>query len=172
MTRNYYRCSSSKGCGARKQVERSHTDPNMFIVTYTGEHIHPRPTHRNSLAGSTRNKPSSAARTPVPGEDETTTATTSNALCASSSSPTSLSPTTPLTAATEEEIAKQNRVEDDEMVEEENDVDDNDNDGEGDGDDDDDILIPNMVLNEDLFMGFEELEKSFPAGNWGGGSAS
>ncbi|KAF5732394.1 WRKY transcription factor 27 [Tripterygium wilfordii] len=54
--RNYYRCSSSKGCGARKQVERSNTDPNMFILTYTGDHTHPRPTHRNSLAGSTRNK--------------------------------------------------------------------------------------------------------------------
>ncbi|KAM7274186.1 hypothetical protein ACFE04_028850 [Oxalis oulophora] len=54
--RNYYRCSSSKGCGARKQVERSNTDSETFIVTYTGEHTHPRPTHRNSLAGSTRNK--------------------------------------------------------------------------------------------------------------------
>lgn len=29
----------------------------MFIVTYTGEHNHPAPTHRNSLAGSTRLKP-------------------------------------------------------------------------------------------------------------------
>jgi hypothetical protein len=28
----------------------------MFIVTYTGDHNHPRPTHRNSLAGSTRTK--------------------------------------------------------------------------------------------------------------------
>ena len=30
----------------------------MFIVTYTSEHNHPAPTHRNSLAGSTRQKPS------------------------------------------------------------------------------------------------------------------
>lgn len=29
----------------------------MFIVTYTAEHNHPAPTHRNSLAGSTRQKP-------------------------------------------------------------------------------------------------------------------
>ncbi|KAK6936771.1 WRKY domain [Dillenia turbinata] len=173
--RNYYRCSSSKGCGARKQVERSHTDPDMFIVTYTGEHIHPRPTHRNSLAGSTRNKLPGASQNPVPGEGETTVVTKSNILCASSSSPTSLSPTTPLTAAMEEEIAQRKRVEDDEMVEDENDVDDDENDGDGDGvdgDDDDDILIPNMVLNEDLFMGFEELGKSSPAANWGGGSAA
>ncbi|MBA0616721.1 hypothetical protein Godav_026218, partial [Gossypium davidsonii] len=33
--RNYYRCSSSKGCSARKQVERSNLEPNVFIVTYT-----------------------------------------------------------------------------------------------------------------------------------------
>ncbi|XP_074573713.1 WRKY transcription factor 22-like [Curcuma longa] len=54
--RGYYRCSSSKDCTARKQVERSRTDPEAFIVTYTGEHKHPKPTHRNSLAGSTRPK--------------------------------------------------------------------------------------------------------------------
>ncbi|KAJ1385382.1 WRKY domain [Sesbania bispinosa] len=64
--RNYYRCSSSKGCAARKQVERSNTEADMFIVTYTGDHTHPRPTHRNSLAGSTRTKqhqPSSQVNT-------------------------------------------------------------------------------------------------------------
>nr|QCV57325.1 WRKY transcription factor [Fagopyrum tataricum] len=52
--RGYYRCSSSKGCPARKQVERSRTDPNMLVITYTSEHNHPWPTQRNSLAGSTR----------------------------------------------------------------------------------------------------------------------
>ncbi|MBA0861454.1 hypothetical protein Goshw_027977 [Gossypium schwendimanii] len=30
--RGYYRCSTSKGCLARKQVERSRTDPAMFIL--------------------------------------------------------------------------------------------------------------------------------------------
>ncbi|KAK4415897.1 WRKY transcription factor 22 [Sesamum alatum] len=55
--RGYYRCSTSKGCMARKQVERNRSDPGMFIVTYTAEHNHPMPTHRNSLAGSTRQKP-------------------------------------------------------------------------------------------------------------------
>ncbi|XP_077251386.1 WRKY family transcription factor [Tasmannia lanceolata] len=54
--RGYYRCSSSKGCLARKQVERSRSDPDTFVVTYTSEHNHPLPTHRNSLAGSTRQK--------------------------------------------------------------------------------------------------------------------
>ncbi|XP_048140860.1 WRKY transcription factor 22-like [Rhodamnia argentea] len=54
--RSYYRCSSSKGCLARKQVERNRSDPEIFIVTYTSEHNHPAPTHRSSLAGSTRPK--------------------------------------------------------------------------------------------------------------------
>ncbi|KAK9696983.1 hypothetical protein RND81_08G008000 [Saponaria officinalis] len=56
--RGYYRCSSSKGCSARKQVERSRTDPNMLVITYTSEHNHPWPTQRNALAGSSRSHPS------------------------------------------------------------------------------------------------------------------
>ena len=54
--RSYYRCSSSKGCSARKQVERSLSDPEVFIVTYTAEHNHAEPTRRNALAGTTRKK--------------------------------------------------------------------------------------------------------------------
>lgn len=49
-------------------MERSRTDPAMLVVTYTAEHNHPLPTHRNSLAGSTRQKlsppPASAATFP------------------------------------------------------------------------------------------------------------
>ncbi|XP_076897186.1 WRKY transcription factor 22-like [Bidens hawaiensis] len=63
--RGYYRCSTSKGCLARKQVERNRSDPDMFIITYTGDHSHPVPTHRNSLAGSTRTKPTNS------GEEDT-----------------------------------------------------------------------------------------------------
>ncbi|XP_011096716.1 probable WRKY transcription factor 14 [Sesamum indicum] len=59
--RGYYRCSSSKGCSARKQVERSRTDPNMLVITYTSEHNHPWPTQRNALAGSTRAQPSKSS---------------------------------------------------------------------------------------------------------------
>ncbi|KAH6783325.1 hypothetical protein C2S52_008284 [Perilla frutescens var. hirtella] len=54
--RSYYRCSSSKGCLARKQVEQSCTEPGMFIITYTAEHSHSQPTRRNSLAGTVRQK--------------------------------------------------------------------------------------------------------------------
>lgn len=39
-SRAYYRCSSSKGCPARKQVERSQADPAMVLVTYSYEHNH------------------------------------------------------------------------------------------------------------------------------------
>lgn len=46
--RGYYRCSSSKGCPARKQVERSRLDPSMLMVTYSCEHNHPWPAPRNS----------------------------------------------------------------------------------------------------------------------------
>ncbi|XP_028759384.1 probable WRKY transcription factor 35 [Neltuma alba] len=49
--RGYYRCSSTKGCPARKQVERSRTEPNMLVITYTSEHNHPWPTQTNALAG-------------------------------------------------------------------------------------------------------------------------
>lgn len=39
-------------------MERSRTDPNMLVITYTWEHNHPWPTQRNALAGSTRSQPS------------------------------------------------------------------------------------------------------------------
>ncbi|KAL2343272.1 hypothetical protein Fmac_004557 [Flemingia macrophylla] len=45
--RGYYRCSSSKGCPARKQVERSCVDPTMLVVTYSSDHNHPWPVSRN-----------------------------------------------------------------------------------------------------------------------------
>lgn len=56
-------------------MERNRSDPTMFIVTYTAEHNHPAPTHRNSLAGSTRQKPSDQPTNKSP---TTTTATSSS----------------------------------------------------------------------------------------------
>ncbi|GAA0157523.1 DNA-binding transcription factor [Lithospermum erythrorhizon] len=55
--RGYYRCSSSKGCPSRKQVERSSLDPTMLQITYSYEHNHPLPTttnkhHRHPTAGA------------------------------------------------------------------------------------------------------------------------
>ncbi|KAL8460705.1 hypothetical protein ACS0TY_032283 [Phlomoides rotata] len=66
--RGYYRCSSSKGCPARKQVERSREDPNMLLVTYYCEHNHNYPAsrshhHKSSAAAA-------AATTSVKTEEE------------------------------------------------------------------------------------------------------
>lgn len=38
--RGYYKCSSQRGCLARKHVERALDDPTMLIVTYEGDHNH------------------------------------------------------------------------------------------------------------------------------------
>ncbi|KAB1220321.1 putative WRKY transcription factor 7 [Morella rubra] len=46
--RGYYKCSSLRGCPARKHVERALDDPSMLIVTYEGDH-----NHSNSLAEAT-----------------------------------------------------------------------------------------------------------------------
>ncbi|KAJ4749727.1 WRKY family transcription factor [Rhynchospora pubera] len=83
--RGYYRCSSLKGCIARKQVERDRVDPSMLIITYTGEHNHAVPTHRNSLAGISRPKFPKPNSSPVVSADP------------------ELSPTTPLTTTAFEE---------------------------------------------------------------------
>ncbi|XP_049384095.1 probable WRKY transcription factor 7 [Solanum stenotomum] len=38
--RAYYKCSSVRGCPARKHVERALDEPTMLMVTYEGEHNH------------------------------------------------------------------------------------------------------------------------------------
>ncbi|KAF0932935.1 hypothetical protein E2562_013134 [Oryza meyeriana var. granulata] len=115
--RGYYRCSSSKGCPARKQVERSRSDPNTFILTYTGEHNHSAPTHRNSLAGTTRNKlptstSTSAQPQPPPPSVVVAGAEAAHQQSPPSTSPAGLSPTTPLRTPSMEE----DEEEDDELL--------------------------------------------------------
>lgn len=66
--RGYYRCSSSKGCPARKQVERSRVDPTKLMVTYSYEHNHslPVPKSHSSAASATATTSSDgAADTPA-----------------------------------------------------------------------------------------------------------
>ncbi|KAK4751100.1 hypothetical protein SAY87_004582 [Trapa incisa] len=38
--RGYYRCSTAKGCSAKKQVERCKSDASVLIITYTSSHNH------------------------------------------------------------------------------------------------------------------------------------
>ncbi|XP_043688393.1 probable WRKY transcription factor 65 [Telopea speciosissima] len=84
--RGYYRCSSSKGCPARKQVERSRVDPTMLVVTYACDHNHPWPTSRNQQQKQQQQEATTPAAAVV------TTATTTA---------TSTSPTTSSTATAE-----------------------------------------------------------------------
>ncbi|XP_062217372.1 WRKY transcription factor WRKY51-like isoform X2 [Phragmites australis] len=41
--RGYYKCSTVRGCPARKHVERDPGEPAMLIVTYDGDHRHDDP---------------------------------------------------------------------------------------------------------------------------------
>ncbi|CAL0312620.1 unnamed protein product [Lupinus luteus] len=87
--RSYYKCSTSKGCLARKQVERSHLNPQVFLVTYTAEHSHPHLAPRNSLAGRTRKNNNTIVASHQNTLDQKST-------CSSSSSAVILSQNTPL----------------------------------------------------------------------------
>ncbi|KAI8525715.1 hypothetical protein RHMOL_Rhmol13G0251500 [Rhododendron molle] len=72
--RGYYRCSSSKGCPARKQVERSRVDPTMLVVTYSSDHNHPPPASKNNHHN--RNGQLTVAATAVDVETTAISATT------------------------------------------------------------------------------------------------
>ncbi|CAL9008763.1 unnamed protein product [Prunus brigantina] len=147
--RNYYRCSSSKGCSARKQVERSTADPNIFVVTYTGDHNHPRPTHRNSLAGSTRNKLSATA-----GQNQ----------------PINNDPGSPPAQADQDAVAnnvnsdnsfdKENEELDEEEERDENEIEDEDV-------EEDDVLIPNTAMPDEIFLGLKQLGCTSSSGSGG-----
>lgn len=136
--RGYYRCSSSKGCLARKQVERNRSDPGMFIVTYTAEHNHPAPTHRNSLAGSTRQKPF-APQTATAGDPN---------------KPNTTKPSSPATSVEEDlvvvpqstttESKEESKEEGEDLVEDEE-------------EEDDEFGVSDMALSDDFFVGLEGL---------------
>ncbi|KAI3407393.1 WRKY domain-containing protein, partial [Psidium guajava] len=142
--RSYYRCSSSKGCLARKQVERSSSDPRVFVVTYTGEHSHTHPTRRNALAGSTRNKsaPSKAKQPAVVKGNRC--GPLANGACDSRGSTAARSPATPLLVATlcEEDKEQLSSC------------------GSGlSGGSNDNYVDPTSFFGDEIFMGFEELNE-------------
>ncbi|KAK6920067.1 WRKY domain [Dillenia turbinata] len=136
--RGYYRCSSSKGCLARKQVERNRSDPSMFVVTYTGEHNHAVPTHRNSLAGSSRQKASISTSSCDKDKDKNLNKPT----CSSPISSSNLSSTPSIDEKTERKSEYEDIFEDDE--EEENNV-----------------MVENSVVTDDFFVGLEDFAGKF-----------
>jgi WRKY transcription factor 22 len=147
--RSYYRCSSSKGCSARKLVEQSCTDPRMFILTYTGEHCHSQPTKRNSLAGTVRRKfPSTKSphRRQSVKQEKTE----------ESNSPASPKTHHQLVSATEV-VFPQARVKE-ESKDQENGARAN---GDIFHDGDNDFITSDFVFNEDFFSSLEELDEFF-----------
>jgi hypothetical protein len=50
--RGYYKCSTFRGCPARKHVERALDDSTMLIVTYEGEHRHHQSTMQEHVTPS------------------------------------------------------------------------------------------------------------------------
>ncbi|EEF47259.1 probable WRKY transcription factor 65 [Ricinus communis] len=64
--RGYYRCSTSKGCSAKKQVERCRTDASVLIITYTSNHNHPGP----DLHSTGLNKQLNASQTQPSTDDQ------------------------------------------------------------------------------------------------------
>lgn len=77
--RGYHRCSSSKGCPARKQVERNRVDPTKLIITYACEHNHPLPTSKHHH----NHHQAAAATAAVAAAATTTTQSTDNVAAAS-----------------------------------------------------------------------------------------
>lgn len=135
----------------------------MFIVTYTAEHNHPAPTHRNSLAGSTRQKPltppllpssSAASVDAVLDFDKAATGSKPSPCSPPGSTLSNSNTTSPSSSLTE----KNRAVEDD---------DGNDFLGEGDGAGEEDyfrrhhhyqeLAMSEMVMGDDFFVGLEEL---------------
>ncbi|KAK8565549.1 hypothetical protein V6N13_020646 [Hibiscus sabdariffa] len=72
--RGYYRCSTSKGCSAKKQVERCKTDASMLIITYTSSHNHPGPDLDSTVVKQSpeqpRSNPSEDDKPPTPKQEE------------------------------------------------------------------------------------------------------
>ncbi|KAK6941087.1 WRKY domain [Dillenia turbinata] len=69
--RGYYRCSTSKGCSAKKQVERCRTDASMLIITYTSSHNHPGPDLRHTSNLISEEQPPTTPKQELGGGGET-----------------------------------------------------------------------------------------------------
>ncbi|MCD7457207.1 hypothetical protein HAX54_034472 [Datura stramonium] len=135
--RNYYRCSTSKGCQAKKQIEKSPKAENLFLVTYCDEHNHPPPTKRcfvTSCNACSKSKLPKGINI-VPKELILTSSPSSSKL--SKRSRVVASPISPAMPTLGFESAAEEKGEDEEERV---------------------VLIPNKSVNEDILMSFEELQ--------------
>ncbi len=58
VSRGYYKCSSYRGCPARKQVDKCRNDASLLIITYTSDHNH------DNYAATTTNSVQEQAHNP------------------------------------------------------------------------------------------------------------
>lgn len=150
--RSYYRCSSTKGCLARRQVEQSCTDPSVFIVTYSGEHNHSQPTRKNALAGTIRHKfpntkyPFAQPQPPHAASSPASSSTSTAALVLSpEGSPLIGNPRN----IKEEMIMEEMGIGEEIMM---------DGNGRDDDDDDDNVIFSGIKLDDDFFSGLEDID--------------
>ncbi|XP_040379794.1 probable WRKY transcription factor 65 [Oryza brachyantha] len=59
--RGYYKCSSYRGCPARKQVDKCRNDASLLIITYTSDHNHDKYTATSSVQEQKHNPDSTDA---------------------------------------------------------------------------------------------------------------
>ncbi|XP_011026978.1 PREDICTED: WRKY transcription factor 22-like [Populus euphratica] len=144
--RSYYRCSSLKGCLARKQVERSSTDPSIFIITYTAEHSHARPTRRSSLAGSTRIKRDAIPKGTTPSIEPNMPTIKDQR---SPNFDGLISPTTPSMTSIEDEFVQNLSNKNEELLDHGQILEENES---------KEIFFPDVVFSDDLFPTLEDLE--------------
>lgn len=121
---------------ARKQVEESCSNPGMFIITYSAEHNHSQPTRRSSLAGTNRQKFSALKRT---SSGESCVSSTATPKEHSSFSPSSR-PVDEVQVMKKIKHEKKDRIIEDEQLM---------------SGDDHDFVIPDSILTDDFFAGFD-----------------
>ncbi|KAJ6946189.1 WRKY transcription factor 27 [Populus alba x Populus x berolinensis] len=144
--RSYYRCSSLKGCLARKQVERSSTDPSIFIITYTAEHSHAHPTRRSSLAGSTRIKRAAIPKGTSPSIEPNMPTIKDQR---SPNFDGLISPTTPSMTSIDDEFVQNLSIKNEELLDQGQILEENES---------KEIFVPDIVFSDELFPTLEDLE--------------
>ncbi|KAG6788280.1 hypothetical protein POTOM_004342 [Populus tomentosa] len=144
--RSYYRCSSLKGCLARKQVERSSTDPSIFIITYTAEHSHAHPTRRSSLAGSTRIKRAAIPKGTTPSIEPNMPTIKDQR---SPNFDGLISPTTPSMTSIDDEFVQNLSIKNEELLDQRQILEENES---------TENFVPDIVFSDDLFPTLEDLE--------------